>query len=78
MLQPLYFGKLKVLEPVDPDDTLPHCLGERGADLSAIPFNTVNILEFVVDIIHAFSPRALLTERRIGPGCMERPTNNRE
>ena len=41
--------------------------------IPAISFNTANILELVVDIIRAFSSRALSTERRIGPGCVQRP-----
>ena len=30
----MYFGQLEVPEPVDPDDTLPYRIGDRGADWS--------------------------------------------
>jgi hypothetical protein len=38
----------------------------------AIPFETGNLLQFVVSVISNFSPRLLSTERRIGPGCIQR------
>jgi hypothetical protein len=41
--------------------------------IPTISFNTANILELVVNIIRAFSPRALSTEQRIDPGCIQRP-----
>jgi hypothetical protein len=41
--------------------------------IPAIPFQAVDILTFVVDVISTFSPRLLSAERRIGPGCIQRP-----
>jgi len=38
-----------------------------------IPFQAVNILEFVVGVIRKFSPCLLSAERRIGPGGILRP-----
>lgn len=38
----------------------------------AIPFETDNLLQFVVRVISNFSPRLLSTKRRIGPGCIQR------
>jgi len=40
--------------------------------LPAIPFNVVDILELIIGVIAKFSPRKLSTERRIGPGCIQR------
>jgi hypothetical protein len=41
--------------------------------LPAIPFNAVDILEFIISLIAKFSPHKLSTERRIGSGCIQRP-----
>jgi len=41
--------------------------------IPAISFDTPNIMELVVGIIRAFSPCALSTEQRIGPGYVQRP-----
>ena len=41
--------------------------------IPAILFDTPNIMDLVVDIIHMFSPRALSTKRSIGPGYVQRP-----
>ena len=37
------------------------------------PFVTTNILRFILDVIRTFSPQALLNERRVGPGFIQRP-----
>jgi hypothetical protein len=41
--------------------------------IPAIPFQAVDILAFVIDVFSKFSPRLLSAERRIGPGCIQRP-----
>lgn len=41
--------------------------------IPAIPFQAADILTFVVDVISKFSPHLLSAERRIGPGCIQRP-----
>ena len=41
--------------------------------IPAIPFDTSNIMDLVVDVIRALSPCALSTERSIGPGYVQRP-----
>ena len=38
-----------------------------------IPFESNSILQLALDVIARFSPRLLATERRIGPGCIQRP-----
>ena len=45
--------------------------------IPAVPFQAVDILPFVVDVISKFSPRLLSAERRIGPGCIQRPPETR-
>jgi hypothetical protein len=35
--------------------------------------HSASILEFAVEVIARFSPRLLSTERRIGPGSIQRP-----
>ncbi len=32
-----------------------------------------SLLELVIDVIHLFSPRLLSAQRRLGPGCIQRP-----
>jgi hypothetical protein len=39
----------------------------------AIPFESNSILQLALDVIAGFSPRLLSAERRIGPGCIQRP-----
>ena len=41
--------------------------------LPAIPFEAVDILKFVVDVVSKFSPHLLSAKRRIGPGGIWRP-----
>ena len=43
------------------------------ATTPSTPFHITNILEFVVAVIRKFSHRLLSTERRIGPGFVQRP-----
>jgi hypothetical protein len=43
-----------------------------GTQSPAISFPTTNILDFIVAVIHMFSPQCLAT-RRIGPGFIQRP-----
>ena len=42
-------------------------------DHRAAPFEPHNILKFVLDVVSKFSPRILLTKRRIGPSYIQRP-----
>jgi hypothetical protein len=36
-------------------------------------FQAISLLELVIDIIRRFSPQLLSAERRVGPGCIQRP-----
>jgi hypothetical protein len=41
--------------------------------VQAVPFEADDILKFVIDVISNFNPQLLSAERRIGPGCVQRP-----
>ena len=41
--------------------------------VQAVPFEADDILKFVIDVLSNFNPQLLSAERRIGPGCVQRP-----
>ncbi|KAF8331794.1 hypothetical protein F5887DRAFT_55236 [Amanita rubescens] len=44
-----------------------------GENFQGARFNANSLLEFVIDAIRLFSPHLLSAERRLGPGCIQRP-----